>query len=184
VKAFSRETSGCLGELARPCPFFFRPAGVVLSAETSVYPIKETDDTMPELTRELKLDYIRMYLHEHGMWLVGKMAKKMRERELRRTGKLLGSLDVDVMGGSSDEASMRLSFLGYGRQIDMLGYHQNRFLTKHNAWDKVRERKETRWYAKTMYSGLGKLRGRILYELGNEELDRLKQFMEAAMAEE
>lgn len=130
-------------------------------------------------------DIIRLHFEEtlslHGEMLADLLAERIERNRLRQSGRLLESIGYETVRG--EEPMERISFMTYGRCVDRLGYRQSKHEVNVNRdiWglkeNRVRK-KNYRWYASVMYSGLYKLIARLSYGLGEDELKRLKGILE------
>lgn len=131
---------------------------------------------------ELKLLYIEETLSLHGEWLADILSEAIEKRKLIHTGNLLHSIQYDTFR-EGENPGLKFSFLSYGRALDISGYKRNRH--KVNVMEVVwgqkqntMKKKNTRWYARSMYSGYYSLVSRLMYGLGEQEIERLKGILE------
>lgn len=131
---------------------------------------------------ELKLLFIEEELSQHGEWLADILAEAIEKRKLIRTGDLLDSINYDTYR-EGENPGLKFTFLSYGRAVDIAAYKRNRHEVDvlHDIWGQKRNRmkkKNTRWYARSMYSGYYSLVSRLMYGLGDQEIERLKGILE------
>lgn len=136
--------------------------------------------TSPE-SNELKLLYIEETLSQHGEWLADILTEAIEKRKLRRTDDLLHSIDYSSFHEGKNPG-LRFSFLSYGRAVDIAAYKRNRHKvnTMEVVWGQKQNtmKKNNRWYAQSMYSGYYSLVSRLMYGLGEQEIERLKGILE------
>lgn len=133
-------------------------------------------------TEELKLLFIEEELSQHGEWLYDVLSEAIEKRKLIETGSLQESVDYSSFK-SGKNPGLRVSFLSYGRCVDIDAYKRNRHHVNMNreVWgirqNRIR-RKNTKWYARNMYGGLNRLISRVMYGLSDVEVERLKGILE------
>ena len=148
-------------------------AGTFVSKE---YPMRSQESD------ELKLLYIEETLSLHGEWLADILSEAIEKRKLRQTDDLLHSIQYDTFKEGKNPG-LKFSFLSYGRALDISGYKRNRHKVNvmEVAWGQKQntmKKKNTRWYAQSMYSGYYSLVSRLMYGLGEQEIERLKGILE------
>ena len=128
-------------------------------------------------------EFIRRELERHGQWLTDTFAAQLEENDNRVTGNLLRSMGFDVSDGV-----LRIGFTEYGRFFEIRGQNSRR--ERRNAWaentnrivwgmsKRQPRRKKTRWYAKNMYGGLGKLVARLSNGMSEAELAEIRRRIE------
>ncbi len=129
-------------------------------------------------SEELKLLFIEEELSQHGEWLADVLTEAIEKRKLRQTDSLLHSIDYDSFHEGKNPG-VKFSFLSYGRAVDISAYKRNRhkvnsFAVAWGQKENTMKKKNNRWYAQSMYSGYYKLVSRIMYGLGDREIERLK----------
>lgn len=130
--------------------------------------------------------FIRRELDRHGEWLVDTFVEQLEKNGNIITNKLLESLNWTLYDpGDGSAAGLAVGFETYGRFFEIRG-RQSRIAknnsfpvnTNKTAWPgKKRSKKSTRWYAKNMYGGLGKLVSRLSAGITEDELKRIRQVM-------
>ena len=162
------------------CPFFFVSFSRQRLTSTFVQLQTEYPMTSPE-SNELKLLYIEETLSQHGEWLADILTEAIEKRKLRRTDDLLHSIDYSSFHEGKNPG-LRFSFLSYGRAVDIAAYKRNRHKvnTMEVVWGQKQNtmKKNNRWYAQSMYSGYYSLVSRLMYGLGEQEIERLKGILE------
>lgn len=136
------------------------------------------------MTQEVQ-EFIRRELEQHGKWLSETFVAQLEANDNRVTGNLARSLGFEVDGDT-----LRIGFTEYGRFFEIRGQNSRR--ERKNAWPAdvnrtvwgIRKRqprqRKTRWYAKNMYGGLGKLVARLSAGMSEEELREIKKSIEAS----
>lgn len=116
-------------------------------------------------------------LTEHGKFLTEALRKRLEEMKLIKTGDLLKSIDYNVVESGS-VATLQVNFNTYGRAFEIRFYRSQNSL-KHNTEtrqnrEKLKDKKtkDARWYSKTAYGTVKRLRVNLL--LG-EFPDQVKQ---------
>lgn len=133
-------------------------------------------DMRSQESEELKLLFIEEELSQHGEWLADVLTEAIEKRKLRQTDSLLHSIDYDSFHEGKNPG-VKFSFLSYGRAVDISAYKRNRHKvnTMEVVWgQKQNTMKKKNWYARNMYSGYYRLVSRIMYGLGDREIERLK----------
>lgn len=141
---------------------------------------------------DLELEFIAGSLATHGTYLKDLLQEAINAKKLIKDGSLLSGINFGVQKYGQDPA-LTFSFASYGRFIE-IRYHKkslNSMLWKQShaeakaaIWGrrqpKVRSRKkkDTRWYAKTVYGSINELIGHIMYDMSSQELSRLKNIIE------
>ena len=142
---------------------------------------------------DIELEFIAGLLAKHGDYLKELLQSGISSKKLIKEGSLLSGINFGVMKYGQDPA-LTFSFASYGRFIE-IRYHKkslntlrwNRFHAEAKAaiWgrrqDKIRgkKKKDTRWYAKTVYGSINELIGHIMYDMTDLELSRLKSIIES-----
>ena len=136
-----------------------------------------------EISDEVKLLYIEEELSQHGEWLADVLTEAIERGKLKNTGTLLDSINYESFKEDGNPG-VRFSFMSYGRAVDIQAYKKSKHKvnTMEVAWgmkenrDSERKKKNRwkRWYASNMYSGYYKLVSRLMYELSDLEIARLK----------
>lgn len=133
---------------------------------------------MDRNSEELKLLFIEEELSQHGEWLCDVLSEAIEKRKLIESGELQGSVNYSSFK-SGENPGLRVSFVKYGRFLDIEGYKKKKHTvdTNREIWgirqNRVRK-KNTQWYARNMYGGLNRLISRIMYGLTDAEVERLK----------
>ena len=138
---------------------------------------------------DIELTWIKETLDQHGEFLIDLLQESIEGKDLIKTGDLENSLDYSTsMQGNNPKLSV--SFMSYGRAIE-INYHKKskntqKFLkpnTNAIIWGirertKNKKKKNTNWYARTAYGSLNRLIAIIMYELGDQEIARIKGILE------
>lgn len=129
-------------------------------------------------------DIIKLHFEEtlsqHGEMLTDLLREQIARRRIIKSGELEESIDYGVTD-YKDGKMLQVSFVTYGRQVDRLGYKKIKHDLDLNSeiWGiKENRKKNTRWYAQYMYEEYYKLVSRLMYGLGEDEMKRLKHFLE------
>jgi hypothetical protein len=137
---------------------------------------------MKELT-EVEALFVQEVLDTHGEYVVDLMQESIEMLNLRITDDLIDSLDYKVTKRGQDWV-LSISFLSYGRAVEILSNKSKRLRRKGNAGNikdsKLRraKQKDTRFYAKNVYGSINRLLGRMSSEYGDAEIARLKGIIE------
>lgn len=134
---------------------------------------------------EIKLEWIKDMLYVHGDYVVDLLQDQIESKRLKKSGELLSSIDYQV-SGSAGKPKLSLSFMGYGRAIEIQYFTKN---SKRKAQPNTNElvwgmransqpKKNTRWYSKTVYGSLNRLIGMLMYEFTDLEIARMKAILE------
>lgn len=140
---------------------------------------------------ELELAFIDDQLDQHGEYLRDLMIQAIEARNLIKTGFLSDEGITWRVGRYGINPHLEVSFPDYGRYLDISAYKKRSSNTE--AWTKLnedanrailgkrgkrkitRKRKDTRFYASTVYGAMNTLIGKIMYEFTDAELERMKQ---------
>lgn len=129
-------------------------------------------------------DIIKLHFEEtlsqHGEMLTDLLREQIARRRIIKSGELEESIDYEVTDYKYGKM-LQVSFVTYGRQVDRLGYKKIKHDLDLNSeiWGiKENRKKNTRWYAQYMYEEYYKLVSRLMYGLGEDEMKRLKHFLE------
>ena len=177
-----RQSACGLADKQRKFPLLRRvlKKGDVLSESprTANFAEKEMED------REIRMRFIREELDKHGEWLKRELLKAIASLKLVRQGELKRSVAYGLFKEGGNDG-IRLSFISYGRVVDMQKMRDRRRKAKETkdtigemtaARKRNRTRhKNTQWYARNMYGGMNVLVQRIMYELTEEEINRIKE---------
>ena len=145
---------------------------------------------MPGKFSELELAFIDDQLDQHGEYVRDLLISAIEARNLIKSGELIDSFTWRV-GMYGINPHLELSFPDYGRFQDISAYKKksqntgmwttlnqqaNAALMGQRTRPKTsRRRKDTRFYASTVYGALNTLIGKIMYEFTDYELERMKQ---------
>ncbi len=133
-------------------------------------------------------EFIRRELKRHGEWLVDMFVEQLEKNGNKITGELLNSLGWELTDGSDGSAAgLQVGFENYGRFFEIRG-RKSRIAKKNSmpadtnsiVWGirkRQPRRKKTRWYAKNMYGGLGKLVSRLSAGITEDELKRIREVL-------
>lgn len=133
-------------------------------------------------------EFIRRELDKHGEWLVDTFVEQLEKNGNVITGQLLDSLNWTLYDpGDGSAAGLEVGFETYGRFFEIRSRESR--IRKKNAmplntnkivWgmkENKPRKKRTRWYAKNMYGGLGKLVSRLSAGISDDELARIRRVM-------
>lgn len=135
---------------------------------------------------EVEKLFIEEVLDTHGEYLVDLMQDAIIEQNLRLTDDLVNSLDYDVRRRGNDFV-LEVSFLGYGRAIEIMQNKSRRLRAKQKLDEGNRHRsknirrakaKDHRFYARNVYGSINRLLQRMASEYTDEEIARLKGILE------
>ncbi len=140
---------------------------------------------------ELELAFIDDQLDQHGEFVRDLLMDAIEARNLIKEGVLQEGISWRV-GRYGINPHLEIAFPDHGRFQDIAAYKQkkstnteqwtrmaedaNRALTGMRAKKKSsRRRKDTRFYASTVYGAMNRLIGRIMYEYTDAEMERMKK---------
>lgn len=128
-----------------------------------------------------KLNFINEELEEWARWIDGKLREKFQKMKIGVTEELINSLAYQVFNSSGlNDGEYQLSFLEYGRMVDM-GAGRG---SKHSITDNAKAyrdagekkmRKPKKFYSKTTYGGLNRLMNSIINGYQPAIIDTLKE---------
>lgn len=133
---------------------------------------------------EVEMLWIEETLDQHGEHLSDILFDSIERLGLIDQENLINSISYNV-GKQGDSPVLHFSFLGYGRAIE-IRYHKRsdnskKFAqpnTAHVVWgvkeNRLKKKKDTRWYSKNVYGSINRLIQIIMYELDAKEVSRLK----------
>jgi hypothetical protein len=122
------------------------------------------------MTREQA--FKQFVLREWADYVTEYLAQRIQQRGLVVTGALINSLSYELIEG--DEPQLRFSFADYGRFLDIRGSQlksgfqarmRKTSALNRAAWG-ISKRRDTRWYAKGLWSRLPILIDRLSWEYG------------------
>ena len=138
---------------------------------------------------EEELLWIRDVLDQHGEYLADLLHDAIDSKRLKKTTDLEGSIDYRVVNYGINPA-LQVGFLEYGRLTE-IAFHKksrntqsflsgavNALLIRERS-QKLKKRKDTRWYAKNAYGSLNRLIGNLMNDFSLEERNRIKGILEA-----
>jgi hypothetical protein len=139
---------------------------------------------------DVELEWMIECLEQHGEFVSDLLAASLEKKGMVRSGDLIDSIAYKTTRGANPKLSV--NFLSYGRAAEIKYFRKNRkTFTEVNAnrvvWGmrnnsrkdaKSRSRKDTRWYARTVYGSLNRLISIVSNELGDEEIARMKMYLE------
>jgi hypothetical protein len=139
---------------------------------------------------ELELAFIDDQLDQHGEYVRDLLMDAIEARNLIKTGDLSEGITWRV-GMYGLNPHLEFSFPDYGRFQDIAAYKKksdntdkwtrlnqeaNRALMGQRVKKKMsRRRKDTRFYASTVYGAMNTLIGKIMYEFTDYEMERMKK---------
>lgn len=139
---------------------------------------------------ELELAFIDDQLDQHGEYVRDLLMDAIEARNLIKSGDLSEGITWRV-GWYGKNPHLEISFPDYGRFQDIAAYKKKSSNTE--AWTKLNEdanralmgqrvkkkptrrRKDTRFYASTVYGAMNTLIGKIMYEFTDYEMERMKK---------
>ena len=138
---------------------------------------------------DIELLWIREVLDQHGEYIVDLLQEAIENKNLIKEGDLQESLDYKT-DYKATNPKLSISFLSYGRAIE-INFHKRSKNTKtflkpntnQVVWgirsqNKIKKKKDTNFYSRNVYGSLNRLIGIIMYELGDQEIARLKNILE------
>lgn len=131
--------------------------------------------------------FIQEELSQHGEWLVDRFADAIEKAKLIDTGQLLDSLDYHTSQDHQGNFSLGISFMTYGRMIEVMARKRKKRLSdqsNHDVWKTKNHRpKKVQWYNKNRYGGYGRLVRRLTAGMSDDELKRIQGILSQAKAE-
>lgn len=129
--------------------------------------------------------FIREELSQHGEWLVDRFAEALEMNRNIDTGALLDSLDYETGSGPDGSQTLAVSFMTYGRAMEIAGRRRKRKAAwaKKNGdvWGKKNHRgKKVQWYNRNRYAGYGRLIRRLTAGMSDAELQRIRGILQSA----
>ena len=139
---------------------------------------------MEEATyKEIEL-FVQEELSQHGEWLVDRFAEALERNKNVDTGTLIESLDYQTGSGPDGSQTLSVSFMTYGRAMEVMGRRRKQRLKEsrnHDAWGKKNRRpKKVQWYNKNRYAGYGRLIRRLTAGMSDAELRRIRGILQRA----
>ena len=136
---------------------------------------------------KIKLLYQKEVLYRHGDYLMDLLDMAIEKKKLKNKGELKESLSFDVKKDFAGRLILQISFLGYGRAVE-IRYHKSKNQKtwaeqrRNDVWGLNRKRrKDTRWYARNVYGSINRLIAVMREEFSKEEIQRLKRILEKEM---
>ena len=132
--------------------------------------------------KEIEL-FLESQLKEHGEWLTKRFREKLEKNKNRSSGRLIGSMQGRNFSVRPNDggATLAIDILEYGRLMEIGGRKRKLATRNRRVWEKKnhtpRGRKQTQWYNKNMYGGLGWLIRTITAGIGEEELQRIRDII-------
>lgn len=133
--------------------------------------------------KDIELAFIQETLSYHGEYLCDLLIETIEKKKLRVSDELLDSIRYRTFK-EGDNRGLRVNFFTYGRFIEIRKHRQK--LDKKNKFDdnmnadffglkeNKTKHKDTDWYSKNAYGSLNRLIAMLMYELSEEETERLK----------
>lgn len=121
-------------------------------------------------------------LSQHGEFLIDLFVDTIEEKNIRVSDELMDSLNYSAFREGEDRG-LRINFFDYGRFIEIRKHKKrNRMDTNTNQllWGakdnsmKKKPAKDVDWYSRNAYGSLNRLIAIVMYELTDQEIDRLK----------
>ena len=138
---------------------------------------------------EIELLFIERTLELHGERVCDLLREQISNKDLIKSEDLLNSIDFSVSKYGIDPVLL-ISFFSYGRAIEINWFKKSqntRIFSKPNTnvmlWGmrenrKRTRKKDTRWYAKTVYGSVNHLLSVLSTDFSEDEKNRLKQILE------
>ena len=138
---------------------------------------------------ELELLFIERNLELHGEWVCDLLREQIEQKHLIKSEDLLDSIKFEVSKYGIDPVLL-ISFFSYGRAIEINWFKKTqntRIFSKPNTnvmlWGmrenrKRTRKKDTRWYAKTVYGSINHLLSVLSTDFSEEEKEHLKQILQ------
>ena len=130
-----------------------------------------------------KLDFIFHELSDWAQYVDGKLRAQFSKKNIGVTDELIRSLHYEVFKSSGgNDGEFRLSFLEYGRMLDMgvgraashsISSNRNKYLRE--GAHKIRKPKK--WYSPTTYGSLNRLIGTLVNGYAEVTLGTIKTSM-------
>jgi len=148
---------------------------------------------------DIEHNFIKWQLQNHGKYVLKIIRESIEELDLKDTGDLYSSLNYNVRANESrSEYVLEISFLGYGRAIEIQYFKSGRLRrelradgrqpkyqrrdtrTKGQQSKDMRraKRKDTRFYSKNVYGSINRLIGRLGSEYTEEIKNDIKNYLE------
>lgn len=131
--------------------------------------------------------FVREELSQHGEWLVDRFAEAIERNKNVDSGQLLESLNYDTSTGHDGSAQLTVSFMTYGRAMEIMGRRRKQHLKEqqnHDVWaTKNHKPKKVQWYNKNRYAGYGRLIRRLSAGMSDDELQRIRGILNQAKAD-
>lgn len=129
--------------------------------------------------------FLREELWQHGDWLIDRFTDVLEKNRNIDSGQLLESFSCDVGKGPDGSQSLTVSFMTYGRAMEIAGRKrkQQAAWAKKNGdvWGKKNHRpKKVQWYNKNRYAGYGRLIRRLTAGMSDAELQRIRGILQRA----
>ena len=124
-------------------------------------------------------------LKEHGEFLTKWLRLEIKNKELIKSGALIGNINYDVVAVGKN-FSLLVTFPDYGRFIEIKYFSKNTlsFLSKNKNLSFLQSRgeskmkkKDTRWYSRVAYKGLKYLISHIMQGISDKELLIMKRIL-------
>ena len=127
--------------------------------------------------------FIKEELSQHGEWLVDRFAEALEKNKNVDSGQLLESLNYETSTGPDGSAQLTVSFMTYGRAMEIMGRRRKKRLKEqqnHDVWGKKNHRtgKKVQWYNRNRYAGYGRLIRRLTAGMSDAELQRIRGIIE------
>lgn len=135
-----------------------------------------------DVTKDIEWLWQEEVLDQHGEFLMDLFQDTIAEKNIRVSDDLSLSLDYRIFREGNDRG-LRVKFLTYGRFIEIRKHKKrNSMDTKTNAllWNakdntmQRRKMKDVDWYSRNAYGSLNRLISIVMYELTDQEINRLK----------
>lgn len=126
--------------------------------------------------------WIRDMMDQHGEWLCDRFRDALDRNKNVMTGDLAESIAYDTKTDTTafGYTELKIKFMDYGRAFEIAGYKKKSKFevnTNRDVWgikeNRQKKKKNTRWYAVNMYSGLSALIQKIANGMTESERTRI-----------
>ena len=131
---------------------------------------------------EIESLFVQEMMDQHGEYIMDLLYDDIVSKKLRVTDDLIDSLNYKV-NKVSNGYSLEISFLGYGRAIEIQYFKSKTIRREPSAKQDASsirrtKKKDTRFYAKNVYGSINRLLGRLSSEYSDTEIERLKGILQ------
>lgn len=136
----------------------------------------------PFSEKEIEFRFQQEVLDQHGEYLLGLFVETLTQKNIRVSDELLQSLHHKVNQSGNDWV-LNVSFMQYGRFLEIRKHKINRKTEKpvntnvvlwgHKENRLKKRGKDVDWYSKNAFGSLNRLIGILMFELTEQERQRL-----------